>query len=149
MLQKSPLNVTTERAENVSLSKYLGLFVISNLAVLDQVQLQYITINRINLYQWSYQKMLKVLLKIKHLYLSLSFLTFLLSEYINYLSILDNPWNFSFGLEGATNVVQGDSLKQRSLRWLDWIFWGWYLPTLSINYVCMSKDMAKRLPQLY
>ena len=35
------------------------------------------------------------------------------------------------------------------LRWLDWIFWGWYLPTLSINYVCMSKDMEKRLPQLY
>ena len=29
--------------------------------------------------------------KIKHLYLSLSFLTFLLSEYINYLSILDHP----------------------------------------------------------
>ena len=36
-----------------------------------------------------------------------------------------------------------------SLRWLDWIFWGWYLPTLSINYVGMSKDMEKRLPQLY
>ena len=35
------------------------------------------------------------------------------------------------------------------LRWLDWIFWGWYLPTLSINYVSMSKDMEKRLPQLY
>ena len=50
MLQKSPLNVTTERAENVSLSEYLGLFVVSNLAVLDQVQLQYIAINRINLY---------------------------------------------------------------------------------------------------
>ena len=36
-----------------------------------------------------------------------------------------------------------------TLRWLDWIFWGWYLPTLSINYVGMSKDMEKRLPQLY
>ena len=36
-----------------------------------------------------------------------------------------------------------------NLRWLDWIFWGWYLPTLSINYVGMSKDMEKRLPQLY
>ena len=34
------------------------------------------------------------------------------------------------------------------LRWLDWIFWGWYLPSLSINYVRMSKDMEKRLPQL-
>ena len=28
-------------------------------------------------------------------------------------------------------------------------FWGWYLPSLSINYVGMSKDMEKRLPQLY
>ena len=35
------------------------------------------------------------------------------------------------------------------LRWLDWIFWGGYLPSLSINYVAMSKDMGKRLPQLY
>ena len=30
-----------------------------------------------------------------------------------------------------------------NLRWLDWIFWGWYLPSLSINYVGMSKDMEK------
>ena len=35
------------------------------------------------------------------------------------------------------------------LRWLDWIFWGWYLPSLSINYVGMSKDIEERLPQLY
>ena len=35
------------------------------------------------------------------------------------------------------------------LRWLDWIFLGWYLPSLTINYVGMSKDMEKRLPQLY
>ena len=29
-------------------------------------------------------------------------------------------------------------------------FWGGgYLPSLSINYVAMSKDMGKRLPQLY
>ena len=35
------------------------------------------------------------------------------------------------------------------LRWLDWIFLGGYLPSLSINYVAMSKDMGKRLPQLY
>ena len=37
----------------------------------------------------------------------------------------------------------------KALRWLDWIFWGWYLPSLRINYVGMSKDMEKRLPQLY
>ena len=28
-------------------------------------------------------------------------------------------------------------------------FLGGYLPSLSINYVSMSKDMEKRLPQLY
>ena len=39
--------------------------------------------------------------------------------------------------------------KLQALRWLDWIFWGWYLPSLSINYVGMRKDMDKRLPQLY
>ena len=36
-----------------------------------------------------------------------------------------------------------------SLRWLDWIFLGEYLSSLSLNYVGMSKDMEKRLPQLY
>ena len=35
------------------------------------------------------------------------------------------------------------------LKVVDWIFWGGYLPSLSINYVGMSKDMGKRLPQLY
>ena len=28
-------------------------------------------------------------------------------------------------------------------------FEGWYLPSMSINYVGMSKDMEKKLPQLY
>ena len=35
------------------------------------------------------------------------------------------------------------------LRWLDWILFEGYLPSLSINYVVMSKDMEKRFPQLY
>ena len=35
------------------------------------------------------------------------------------------------------------------LKWIDWIFYGRYLPRLSINYAAMSKDMEKRLPQLY
>ena len=35
------------------------------------------------------------------------------------------------------------------LRWLDWIFLRGYLRRLSFNYVGMSKDMGKRLPQLY
>ena len=43
-------------------------------------------------------------------------------------------------------VAWENSLK---LRWLDWIFLGGYLPSLSINYVAMSKDMEKRFPQLY
>ena len=46
-------------------------------------------------------------------------------------------------------VVKTFCSDRFTLRWLDWIFWGWYLPTLGINYVCMSKDMEKRLPQLY
>ena len=37
----------------------------------------------------------------------------------------------------------------KGLRWLDWIFLGGYLPRLSFNHVDMSKDMGKRLPQLY
>ena len=28
-------------------------------------------------------------------------------------------------------------------------FWRGYLPSLSINYVAMSKDLGRRLPQLY
>ena len=35
------------------------------------------------------------------------------------------------------------------LRWPDWIFFGGYLPSLSINYFAMSKDMEKGLPQMY
>ena len=35
------------------------------------------------------------------------------------------------------------------LRWLDWIFLAGYLSSLSLNYVGMSKDVEKRLPQLY
>ena len=47
------------------------------------------------------------------------------------------------------NYLTPKILEETHLRWLDWIFWGWYLPSLSINYVGMSKDMEKRLPQLY
>ena len=48
---------------------------------------------------------------------------------------------------GAT--VGSEQQHDQDLRWLDWIFLGGYLPSLSINYVGMSKDMEKRLPQLY
>ena len=45
-------------------------------------------------------------------------------------------------------LFYGLMVGKYALRWLDWIFWGWYLPSLSINYVGMSKDIEKRLPQL-
>ena len=34
----------------------------------------------------------------------------------------------------------------KPLRWLDWIFLVGYLPSLSINYVAINKDMEKKLP---
>ena len=49
------------------------------------------------------------------------------------------------GKASLLRVLQNDFI----LRWLDWIFLRGYLPSLSINYVAMSKDMGKRLPQLY
>ena len=51
--------------------------------------------------------------------------------------------------ELQSETAWGISQYVPKLRWLDWIFWGGYLPSLSINYVGMSKDMEKRLPQLY
>ena len=46
-------------------------------------------------------------------------------------------------------VLYIDMFFRVNLRWLDWIFLGGYLPSLSLNYVGMSKDMEKTLPQLY
>ena len=45
--------------------------------------------------------------------------------------------------------MKSKTLNFERLRWLDWIFLGGYLPSLSINHVAMSKDMEKGLPQLY
>ena len=45
--------------------------------------------------------------------------------------------------------LSGRRTSQPLKRWLVWIFGEGYLPSLSINYVGMSKDMGKRLPQLY
>ena len=39
--------------------------------------------------------------------------------------------------------------KTHVLRWLDTVFLGQYLPSLSINYVAISKDLEKLPPQLY
>ena len=35
------------------------------------------------------------------------------------------------------------------LRWLDTVFQGQYLPSLSINYVAVNKVLEKLPPQLY
>ena len=50
---------------------------------------------------------------------------------------------------GFTFSCERNLLTGVFLRWFDWIFWGGYLPSLSINYVAVIKDMGKRLPQLY
>ena len=39
--------------------------------------------------------------------------------------------------------------KKTSLRWLDTVFRGQYLPSLSINYVAINKVLKKLPPQLY
>ena len=49
----------------------------------------------------------------------------------------------------TTQALPTLALTSTVLRWLDWIFLRGYLPSLSIKYVAMSKDMGKRLPQLY
>ena len=36
-----------------------------------------------------------------------------------------------------------------TLRWLDTVFQGQYLPSLSINYVAINKVFEKLPPQLY
>ena len=38
---------------------------------------------------------------------------------------------------------------QEELRWLDTVFQGQYLPSLSINYVAINKVLEKMPPQLY
>ena len=35
------------------------------------------------------------------------------------------------------------------LKWLDIVFHGQYLPSLSVSYVAISKDLEKLTPQLY
>ena len=41
------------------------------------------------------------------------------------------------------------AITDRRLRWLDTVFQGQYLPSLSINYVAINKDCEKLPPQLY
>ena len=59
--------------------------------------------------------------------------------------ILPFVTTYHLALQNLKNIL----MSKWHLRWPDWIFGGGYLPSLSINYVAMSKDMGKRLPQLY
>ena len=58
-----------------------------------------------------------------------------------------------FSPGSRVRIYSNESTKHKfttlNLRWLDWIFLKGYLPSLSINYASMSKDMGKRLPQLH
>ena len=67
-----------------------------------------------------------------------------------------SEWHRKRKIKNITQVVPPPHIwiaswwaKKLVLRWLDWIFLGGYFPSLSINYVGMSKDMEKWLPQLY
>ena len=40
-------------------------------------------------------------------------------------------------------------IKKMPLRWLDTVFQGQFLPSLSTNYVAINKDCEKLPPQLY
>ena len=49
-------------------------------------------------------------------------------------------------------VTSGNDVKLHlkfHLRWLDIVFQGQYLPSLSVNYVAINKDLEKLIPQLY
>ena len=53
-----------------------------------------------------------------------------------------------FEITRASVLFLRKVLVQVKVARLDF-FWRGYLPSLSINYVAKSKDMEKRLPQLY
>ena len=68
---------------------------------------------------------------------------------------------FSWFLENRQSKIQTKRFPHDQWVWkqlCNWLyfkvarldfFWGGYLPSLSISYVAMSKDVEKRLPQLY
>ena len=52
-------------------------------------------------------------------------------------------------LASRTGQLLSCPVRLASKKWLGWIFHGGYLPSLIVNCVGMSKDMGRRLPQLY
>ena len=62
------------------------------------------------------------------------------------------PWQRNDAITFFTCLVFLGTMRfffTNRLKSRDWIFLGGYLPSLSLNYVGMSKYMEKRLPQLY
>ena len=56
-----------------------------------------------------------------------------------------------FGACNGFNLAYASSENhaKNNLRWLDTVFQGQYLPSLSINYVAINNDLEKLPPQLY
>ena len=56
-----------------------------------------------------------------------------------------------FGACNGFNLAYANSenYAKNNLRWLDTVFQGQYLPSLSINYVVINNDLDKLPPQLY
>ena len=46
-------------------------------------------------------------------------------------------------------VRSGNNFSSLVLRWLDIVFQGQYLPSLSVNCVAINKDLEKLTPQLH
>ena len=64
------------------------------------------------------------------------------------------PFNVGYILNLISNLKPSvscglDNISSRLLRWLDTVFQGQYLPSLSINYVAKNKVLEKLPPQLY
>ena len=51
--------------------------------------------------------------------------------------------------EGPVWCARQRTFTRERYWWVHWIFLRGCLPSLSINYAAMSKDMGKRLPRLY
>ena len=67
--------------------------------------------------------------------------------------LLNTNWNEYFITNFSSvcfNTVRlRNVIKAGYLRWLDTVFQGQYLPSLSINYVAINKVLEKLPPQLY
>jgi len=63
--------------------------------------------------------------------------------------ICDPPQHFDTKGESTLMTCFHFKTKEFLLKWLDTVFQGQYLPSLSINYVTINKVLEKLPPQLY